>query len=1408
MGNQLVGIAPSQIFPVEHYLTENQHLQNLTFDANLGSTRFFKVARAGSVEGLVVVKVFAIHDPSLPLAAHKSKAEVIRAKLSSAVNCLPFQRAVLTDKAGFLVREFVKYSLYDRMSTRPFFTNIEKKWIAFQVLYALHKCHEVGVCHGDIKLENIMVTSWHWVFLVDFASFKPTYLSEHNPADFSYFFDTSRRRTCYIAPERFIKTLGTELTSDLLLDWNRDLERADLTPAMDIFSAGCALTELFTEGHPPFDFAQLLEYRTGNYSPDKCLDRIDDPDVKELLRHMMQRDPSMRLSAETYLRQERGRVFPEVFYTFLQSYTLAFSAAPILSADEKISRLRKDIDNIISILSVDSDMEKSTSAVSELNLDSNPAATNLNEDNCSVEATEKNQTISLKEINQSSSEALVIITSLVTSCIRGLKLCMSKRQALDILLMLSAHASAETILDRILPYVLSMLHDPLPRVRVKALHTLSKALQYVKTVPVSDTNIFPEYILPGLSVLTKDQAVIVRAAYAENIAQLAETALRFLEHSQVWQNAYGSSSGDGSGEAPTPDYEMELQTLHGMIQQTVATLITDPQSLVKQTLLENGITKLCVFFGKQKANDVLLSHMITFLNDKEDKHLRGSFFDCIVGVAAYVGYHASPIIFPLLQQGLSDSEELVSVKAVNAMRALTELGLLHKSALYELLNDCAPFLVHPNLWLRHAVVGFISATSRSLSIVDVQCKVMQALEPYLLHAVIQPDKEVLLLNALKPPVPREILDSILKSDIDVQVFFETLQERHNQRSLVRSGHVPQYTEIHSGLQSLFRRLIDKGMTEEVEDYLSAMSKHLVKIQKHRSHHDVFLIPQESNTGIIDLANTHKAQAFNVTLVAQEHTKGDSVLSRKSSGVTRVGRRGPSAPELMPAAMNKEWLHMFGGVESGGAMLRTADGQPVTGSPPRMILDSDMMLPHRSLDTAGYSLPEHFFTQFRCPPCQMELKKLIERKQEQYSSCARTRLAARDTGWETPLPPPGWRLRGTLVAHLHEHRAAVNRLAVLPETSLFASASADGCIRIWDCSKMEGRNIANRSRITANRQTGPLIGLAACPDQTLAAASQTGDVFVLRVETTTNKTPVLQSRQLDLQEDGCAVDVASFQSGPVVVYATMYGSIVGWDLRQPGTAWKLENDLKHGVITTMCVDPNESWLALGTSSGYHICWDLRFQLPISTFSHQENSRVRRLVCHPTEPSWLISSVQGNNEISMWNMEMQCRQSMLWASNAQPFSSNSHDNQQRSPNSVCAMYAGTVDKTPFLIAGGSDRRLRYWDLESHVNSHIVVSAAHNDNLNPAHLMYRTRLIDGVNVVIEEKQTRPRTTSSGPGSRGSTAGVGSAASSSEETPRPGPEQPPAGHQDWISDVALCQASQCFLISASCDGVIKVWK
>lgn len=96
----------------------------------------------------------------------------------------------------------------------------------------------------------------------------------------------------------------------------------------------------------------------------------------------------------------------------------------------------------------------------------------------------------------------------------------------------------------------------------------------------------------------------------------------------------------------------------------------------------------------------------------------------------------------------------------------------------------------------------------------------------------------------------------------------------------------------------------------------------------------------------------------------------------------------------------------------------------------------------------------------------------------------------------------------------------------------------------------------------------------------------------------------QTKQLDSEEDGHAVDVQYLDSGPqsVVIYATLYGAIVGWDLRSPNVAWRLENGLKRGVITTFCVDSHHNWLTLGTSSGFHITWDMRFHLPITTIEH--------------------------------------------------------------------------------------------------------------------------------------------------------------------------------------------------------------
>lgn len=98
--------------------------------------------------------------------------------------------------------------------------------------------------------------------------------------------------------------------------------------------------------------------------------------------------------------------------------------------------------------------------------------------------------------------------------------------------------------------------------------------------------------------MATDENTCVRAAYAKNIATLAEISVRYLEQTQTEMYDKGSNK---QRDVPKVNYEIELQTLHEMVKRTVSSLLTDSQPLVKQTLVESGISKLCVFFGKQKG---------------------------------------------------------------------------------------------------------------------------------------------------------------------------------------------------------------------------------------------------------------------------------------------------------------------------------------------------------------------------------------------------------------------------------------------------------------------------------------------------------------------------------------------------------------------------------------------------------------------------------------------------------------------------------------------------------------------------------------------------------------------------------------------------------------------------------------
>ena len=680
-------------------------------------------------------------------------------------------------------------------STRPFLEDIEKKWLAYQLLCALRDCHAREVYHGDIKTENVLVTSWNWLYLTDFSSsFKKTYLPEDNPADFSYYFDTSGRRTCYLAPERF---LGADDNDD----------GRGVTWAMDVFSVGCVIAELFLEA-PIFSLSQLYKYRKGEYDPKiGYLGKIQDHEVRELVSHMIQLEPESRFSAEEYLKFWRRKAFPEYFYSFLHQYMGLITdpssgRAPVLpetanfgEADERIDRVYYDFDKISYFLGYENDKaQENAKHVSEA---SGEALIPVQVDipNNRHEAT----TVGRRPVDDGS----LIFLTLVVSSLRNTARSTARVRACDLMLAFAERITDEAKLDRVLPHVVAMLNDRADIVKVAAIRTMAQLvrdstsierradyfqLSMVTVVSPVNAYVFTEYVRPRLQQFivagSNKASPIVRATYASCLATLAQTSSRILDMLQALR---------ADGSVPTVDPEAEDGIITNLNYQNsfdvarmdllehfeahTKALLTDSDASVRRAFL-GSVSSLCVFFGSSKANDVILSHLNTYLNDK-DWILKCAFFQTIVGVATFVGGTSlEEFILPLMIQALTDPEEFVVEKVLSSFASMAELGLFQRSRTWEMVDIVARFMVHPNIWIREAAAHFVSSSTRFLSLADLHCIVSPLVQPYLKSSIID-FSEVSILDNLGKPLPRPILDMAVNWALKVEggLFWKPVQQQ-------------------------------------------------------------------------------------------------------------------------------------------------------------------------------------------------------------------------------------------------------------------------------------------------------------------------------------------------------------------------------------------------------------------------------------------------------------------------------------------------------------------------------------------------------------------------------------------------------------------------------------------------------
>lgn len=1356
MGNKIA--RTTQVSASEYYLHELPSTYNLVLKEVLGRGRFFKSIQCKHDEGLVLVKVYFKRGDFINLSEYERRLSQIK-DIFSAIehpHVWPFQFWQETDKAAYLLRQYFFHNLHDRLSTRPFLSFVEKRWLAFQLLLAVKQSHEKGVCHGDIKCENVLITSSNWLYLADFASFKPTYIPYDDPSDFSFFFDTGGRRLCYLAPERFYEHGGeTQVAQD-----------TPLKPSMDLFAVGCVIAELFLEGQPLFELSQLLAYRRGQYDPTQHLEKIPDIGIRKMIQHMIQLEPESRFSAERYLKEYAGVVFPTYFSPFLHDFYRCWiplhSDMRVLLCQSAFHEILKQmmhkqssdgadvtsgelLEEMVAKESVsfmkDSLMKREdigkglvhdryelgdiNSLLRDPKKNNNPSGPQHvvgNTQNSTFPENLKNlqspgellQTISnafrgndhpflksitMNDLNSLMSEydsqsdtfgtpflplpkdcmrceGMVLITSLLCSCIRNVKLPHLRRAAILLLKASALYIDDEDRLQRVIPYVIAMLSDPAAIVRCAALETLCDIFPLVREFPPSDAKIFPEYILPMLSMLPDDPEESVRICYASNIAKLALTAYGFLMHSISLSEAGVldelsslqkplTSSTQTSGRIKRINSDVQLLQLRKSIAEVVQELVMGPKQTpnIRRALLQD-IGKLCCFFGVRQSNDTLLPILPAFLNDR-DEQLRTVFYEKIVYVCFFVGQRSvEEYLLPYIEQALSDTTEAVTVKALECLAILCKNGFFRKRILLQMIDRAFPLLCYPSEWVRRSAVSFIAASSESLGAVDSYVFLAPVIRPFLRRQPVSLALEKALLSCLKPPVSR-------------QVFYEVLENSRSSDMLERQRKI-WYNSSQSKIWEM--DLLKKGIDE-----LDSLKNWSDKQQGPGIQQDVGASFQQPGLTDCDKAeaklrdmgafmNNDSNMAGHRDPQCLDKLQFSGFMSPTFSGVNSLTYEKPS--EGIP-------LYSFSVDRRGVGIAPAASDSPLQMN---SLGVSSSAMPWVNPVSKSFNLassvpaPKLFSGSFSISNGSKQFHRVVHEPDARENETSYVNSTFQDMGISSnnksasisledatvqtdtsgipsfarsSIPDSGWRPRGVLVAHLQEHRSAVSDIAVSSDQSFFVSASDDSTVKIWDSRKLE-KDISFRSKLTYHLEGSRALCVAMLPGSTqVIVGASDGFIHMFSVDhisrglgnVVEKYSGVADITKKDIKEGA----ILGLYNCPLDNYTVMYSTqncgIHLWDTRSNSNTLTLKAAPEEGYASSLSSGACGNWFVSGSSRGVITLWDLRFLVPVNSWKYSLACPIEKICLFLPPPNASQSSTTrplvyvaaGCNEVSLWNAE---------------------------------------------------------------------------------------------------------------------------------------------------------------------------
>lgn len=1126
-----------------------------------------------------------------------------------------------------------------------------------------------------------MLTSWNWAVLADFAPYKPTVLPADNPANYSVFFDTSGKRKCYIAPERFIdsattsgainnpnvNTAKTGATATVSSTSTRQKE--PLTPAMDIFSLGCVLAELFGEGRPLFDYSALLAYRKGTFDPTTHLDSIltdDDNNNKSLkmvVKSMIALNPQDRPTAvECLVKAE----FPGYYETVLHPlFSRALTVGDVdgraavleseyqgikrkilfgetgeekreggrgrgkqdkeekkeeaLHSDEAVEdaskRRKKSIgknSTTIGIAALLADVQafaqqnksshhhpqrprQQSSRKHEQQQQHGTTTSSINKQTTHVPST---SIITSNNNNNQLVDGMVLLSVYACTLLRGTKLQNHKTRLVSLLCDMAAYCDDDVRLQRLVPFLIATVSEPMAPAKCAALRGVVKIVQMVEDLPPSEARIFTEYVFPSLSLLPTDGEAMVQIEYACSVTSLAVRGSDLLNKLQASRPAF--------------NYDTEVGQLKAAVERVLHDFMVGPWPETRLAILPE-IGTLRVFLGRRDTADVLLPLLLTLFNSQSWR-VRGALYENFASVCPAIGPHGIVlIVMPFLDRMLGDTEPAVAAEAVGFLEKICRLGLLERRSIIKVTGTvCNRGLLKSSSSsaLRAAAIAFIAAAGVKLPPADIYAHLLPALQPYLDTEPLRFDCPQELTRAIKP----------------VNVIKAPIMRSTSSHDRTSPNHQPSTLPPLRSF-SPQRRLLDSPIprpTGTVSSTTSPSKQHAYHPDDRGSKSMMMVLPRAAASYTVPISRQYLHGGTSYYSSALEESQvlllspstGSSSSIELGGGELLVHRATRTIPKLLSIPTES----------SGSTNLPHRYSQHLHSN----MMELGTLYPsmyqqqqqQRGRGEGGGSGDDVDVAQAMKAAVSSELP-------------TKTATAAASGGGAPPSATTAtaapWYPRGSLVAHLAEHKKSVTRLAVAGCGAFFASASADGTVKIWDCRRLEN-DVSFKSCLTYDNHHhhssngSKITALTACQEgYTIASGDGVGNVQVWRVECSTRISSggglvveryagIVNSLSLGNTNDdvsGAVLDLQSWGKS-LLVSSTLRGGVSAWDLRTPNystnssnAAWNLKSTAgKNGYIERFALEPSscQNWLITGSSRGILTLWDIRFRLPVVQWQH--------------------------------------------------------------------------------------------------------------------------------------------------------------------------------------------------------------